>query len=486
LVAAAPTGKGKTVMAIQIALNLHSETLVVVDQENLKDQWIERLQQHLGIDPNAVGVFQGKIRKPSTCGFTVALVQTLYRNLEEVALWSPRFGLTILDEVHGIGAPQFSQTLFALGSTFRLGISATPDRRDAFDKVLKWHLGPTRVRMEDEHAKSTARVVENYTTTSWYANISPKAGRYINELTQDPERNWKLVEIIRWFVEHDRRALIMSDRIDQLEALRDACVAAGITSPIMGCYTRQWSRWKYSKDPNPRRRPVGHERGTDYTPVILKQVRVRNSANTLQNVMNVSDVLFATYAMFGKGTDLPALDAGLDASPRTFFEQVHGRILRKKEGKRKPVWVTIRDVNSQRAEFQFSKRILELEKSNAEVYQWDPERGKVKATAAHVLSEAAARRSRSLKSVRIETGPDGRDTLEIPSMQKSRSDAFETTTDKRAVKRTVGNRRSRAAGSSPAPNRRRSRSGENNPPPTTPSRSATQSGRRRRRLADQS
>ena len=229
VVAAAPTGKGKTVMAIEIARRLGLETLIIVDQENLKDQWIERLNQHLGIHSDYVGVFQGKTRKESTCGFTVALIQSLYNKGDSLKDWLSQFGTTILDEIHGVGAPQFSQVLFMIPSRYRLGISATPDRRDSFDKVLKWHMGPTKVRMLDRHDESVVRVVENYTTTSWYANTSPKSGRYITELSEDPERNWMIVEIVRWFVEHERRAIIMSDRIEHFGAKAQSCKAFAIS-----------------------------------------------------------------------------------------------------------------------------------------------------------------------------------------------------------------------------------------------------------------
>ncbi len=406
------------------------------------------------------------------------MIQSLYSKGEMVTKWAEQFGLAIFDECHTVGAPVFSQVLFMIPAQFRLGISATPDRRDAFDKVIKWHLGPTQVRMLAQHNRSTVRVVENYTTTTWYANTSPKAGRYITELAEDPERNWTIVELVRWFSEHGRRALILSDRINHLEALIAACHAAGIDEAF-GLYTRYYSQWKYAKEENPPRHPVGWERKTPYTPVCLQEVRVRKKAPELRTVMGCQ-IIFATYAMFGKGMDLPALDAGLDATPRTFVEQIHGRILRKQEGKVKPIWVTIRDVNSQRAEHQFKIRIQELERSNAEVFQWLPERNQVRRTDAATLSAEADRRSRMLKSTRIVTSSDGRNTLEIPSMLRRKGDGSEITIEKRAVGKRGPHQNSTAANSSSAPKAGRSRSvasAQSNPPRL---RSASRSGRRRR------
>jgi superfamily II DNA or RNA helicase len=481
LVAAAPTGKGKTVMAMKVAVAIGQGTLIIVDQENLRDQWIDRLQEHLEIDPDDVGIFQGKINRPSKCGFTIAMLQSLYSKPGIVKEWAKDFGLAIFDECHVVGAPVFSSVLFMIPAQFRLGISATPDRRDAFDKVIKWHLGPTRVRMLARHSRSTVRVVENYTTTSWYANTSPKAGRYVTELAEDPERNWTIVELVRWFAEHGRKALILSDRINHLEALIRACQAAGIDESF-GLYARYSSKWGYAKDPRPKRHPVGWVRETEYTPVCLQEIRKRKKKKDLEAAM-LGQIIFATYAMFGKGMDLPALDAGLDATPRTFVEQIHGRILRKQGQKLKPIWITLRDVNSQRAEHQFKIRILELEKSNAEVFQWSPERNQVKRTDAATLSAEADRRSRMLKSTRIVTNSDGRNTLEIPSMLKRRGDGSEITIEKRAVGKRDPHQTSTAADSSSVRKAAKSKSEGSTRSRVRPSRSASRSGRRRRRSA---
>ena len=484
IVAAAPTGKGKTVMALQVALQLRQPTLIVVDQENLRDQWIERIHEHLEIDRECIGILQGDRRDSGESGFCVAMIQTLYRRKDTLAEWLRKFGLAIFDECHTVGAPRFSESLFAVPSRYRLGVSATPDRRDSFDKVLKWHLGPTQVRMLDQHDKSTVRVLQNYTTTSWYANTSPKSGRYINELAADPERNWMIVEVVRWFIEHGRRAIIMSDRIEHLTALISACHAAGLVHPSQspyGLYARFSTEWKYAKDPEPKRHPVGWERKTEYTPVCLQQVRTRKKKADLDKAMS-AQIIFATYGMFSKGVDLPQLDAGLDATPRTFFEQIHGRILRNISGKVKPIWVTIRDVNSQRAEHQFKTRIKELALSNVEVYQWDLQEGAVKQVMAGQLADEADRRSRMLKGIQIETDRDGRNTLTIPSMQRSRNGDSGPTIGKRAISRPVGVRSSPEASSLPVRRVRRSSStAAESKAPRRSSSPATQSGRRLRR-----
>ena len=60
--AEAGTGKGKTVMALEVCRRLQTTTLVIVDQEFLRDQWIERAQDLFQVPASEIGIVQGKKR----------------------------------------------------------------------------------------------------------------------------------------------------------------------------------------------------------------------------------------------------------------------------------------------------------------------------------------------------------------------------------------------------------------------------------------
>ena len=409
VVAMAATGKGKTVMAVYAAMRLCVTTLIVVDQEFLRDQWIDCLERLYKVPKEDIGIIQGKTCDYEGRAFVVGMVQSMHSMSMDKHL-SEYFGTIIYDECHTVGAPLFSRVMFKFNPAYRIAVSATPDRTDALHKILKWHLGAVSVKLEEKHDKSVVRFLEYDGVFSWYANISPKTGRFITELTEDGGRNALLADAIKWLYESGRDVLAVSDRIEHLENLMAYCSYLGIPEEDMGVVGGSYHVWGYAKDPKPQRKPQHLEKGAEYTPVIMQLKRKRTPRNVLQEIKDTRKVIFATYGMFTKGVNVPRLSGGIDCTPRSKAEQVHGRILRKMAGKLKPIWVTVRDVNSFRSQYQFSKRIPEYLKSNAEIYRWRIGKGvqRVDPRAVRIESEVAVQ---ELKQRKIVTSPDGNNTI---------------------------------------------------------------------------
>jgi hypothetical protein len=410
----AATGKGKSVAALSVIQKRGRTALVLVDQNNLMDQWVSECKKILGLTDRQIGIVQGPVCDYVGKHVTVAMIQTLVSREYEDAFYE-YFGTVVVDEVHTAGAPTFSKALLMFSAESRFGVSATVDRRDALQKLLQWNLGNVEVSLLDVHDKSYVYYVESDTVYTWYANISPKVGRMLTEVSSDGARNNTLVKIIEWlYGDAGRDILVVSDRIEQLESLFAMCAYAGIPESDMGIYTGFQNVWRFEKDHTPRRRPVGYEKGTDYTPITLTQFRRRIPKNKLLEIKNTKRILFATFGMFAKGVDVPRLSAGVDCTPRSRAQQVHGRILRVQEGKPIPIWVTMRDVNSYRLERQFAQRIDEYIASSAEVCEWNLEKG-VRSLDAHALKREAMSRSKQLQTMNIETGVNGLSTLLTPS-----------------------------------------------------------------------
>lgn len=292
----------------------------------------------------------------------------------------------------------------------RFGVSATIDRRDSLQKLLEYNLGDVEAELKDKHDKSFVYYLESDTVYSWYANISPKTGRILSEVAEDTDRNALIASAAKWLYDSGRDVLLLSDRIDQLEALYYLCAGEGIPVEDIGLYCGYRTVWKFQKDPTPKRRPEGWSKGVHYTPVILTPVQKKLPSKEKQAVLASSRVILATYGMFAKGVDVPRLSGGIDCTPRSRAEQVHGRILRVKDGKLVPIWVTIRDINSYRIDFQFAQRVQEYARSSAEIYLWKPEKGIKRRDVRDLVRESRANVA-ELKKLRIETQLDGNNTL---------------------------------------------------------------------------
>lgn len=411
----AATGKGKTVCSLSVIQKIGRTALVIVDQENLMIQWRDQCKAVLGLRDDQIGTVQGK-----TCDYegkhvTIAMIQSLTQR-EYPEEFYDYFGVVVVDEVHTAGAPTFSQSLLMFPAEVRFGVSATVDRRDALQRILHWNLGEIEVELTDTHERSYLYYLESDSVYSWYANISPKVGRMLTEVSEDSLRNSKIVEAVKWLYESGRDVLVISDRIEQLENLMAMCYYSGIPEDDCGLYCGFKNVWAYEKNPTPKRKPYGYVRGTEYTPVRFGRVRKRIPKKELEAIKIRAKIIFATFGMFAKGVDVPRLSGGIDCTPRSKAQQVHGRILRKLEGKFVPIWVTIRDINSYKLEHQFLQRIEEYVSSSAEIYKWKPSRGVRLADVRELKREVRASVA-ELKAMNIITCADGNFMLTTPDTQ---------------------------------------------------------------------
>ena len=408
----ARTGFGKTITGLILASRIGHATLIVVDQENLKDQWLDALEEHFGMARGDVGIIQGKV--VNLRPVTIAMIQSASRmDLPDEAL--DYFGTVLVDEVHTAGAPIFSLALGRFNATVRIGVSATPKRKDGLQPLLEGHLGPVRVYVADAHEESSLWVIKNETTYSWYANSSPKAGRYINEVTDDAARNLRVAEVAKFLLDTGRDTLVLSDRIEQLTHLRNLCVYLGVEEDATGLYVGSYTVYAYAKDPKPSRRPPYLESGAPYTPVSLQLISKKTPKPTLTRIKQNARLLFATYNMFAKGVDVPRLAGGVDASPRSNAEQMHGRILRVEEGKPVPIWVTCVDTNSYRSVNQLVQRLPDYLRNNASVCTLDDEWMVTECRPEDLTREMRARVAK-LKTAQIETTYEGLHTLRFPAL----------------------------------------------------------------------
>lgn len=412
--AEAGTGKGKTVCALRVIQMLGRRAAVVVDQENLMDQWVQRITQHLGLSVEDIGIVRGPKATYADKPITICMMQTLTRRGMPADFYE-YFGTVVFDESHTAGAPTFSEVLLKFSAKVRFGISATPDRRDVLHKVLHWSLGSVAVRLEDDHAPSSVYIMESHGTYSWRVNNSKMAGGFINEVADDSLRNLRIAEAAKWLYDTGRDVLVISDRVEHCCSLLELTAAVGVPRDDLGLYAKMRTMFVYEKDPRPPRRPPFWEKGTEYSPVRLALVQKTIPKKVREGVLESSRIIFATYGVMAKGVDVPRLAGGIDATPRSESTQVHGRVLRSRvPGKLRPIWITIADVNSFRSLHQLLGRLGGYVENNAEVFLWDIVKGRKRVNPKSYRREVADRVA-LLRRSRIITSSDGNNTLVIPS-----------------------------------------------------------------------
>lgn len=302
----APTGSGKTVIALAAIAARMQPALIVVHTRELAEQWIDRIETFLGVPAGEVGVV-GNGRRVIGERVTVALVQSLYKVADQVA---PHVGHLILDECHRAPSRTFTEAATAFDCRYMLGLSATPWRRDGLSRLIFWHLGDVVHKIDktpliESGSILQAEVIVRETDFRPTVDPSEQYSTMLSELTQDPARNRLIVTDV---VEESRNGggvcLVLSDRKAHCEALRDLLASRGVSAHLLTGALK-------AKD----RQTVVHD---------LAEGKVK--------------VLVATGQLIGEGFDCRGLSTLFLACPIRFsgrLLQYLGRVLRPAPGKDK-------------------------------------------------------------------------------------------------------------------------------------------------------
>jgi superfamily II DNA or RNA helicase len=187
-VLSAPTGSGKTVMALALVARRRQPALVVVHTRELLEQWVERIGTFLSIPASEVGVI-GNGKKRIGDKVTVALVQSLYKCAKEVV---PHIGHLVADECHRAPSWTFTEVVSAFDCRYMLGLSATPWRHDGLTLLIWWHMGDLvfevdRGALQEAGQVLRAEVVWRETDFESSFDASTEYSWMLSELTRDSE-----------------------------------------------------------------------------------------------------------------------------------------------------------------------------------------------------------------------------------------------------------------------------------------------------------
>jgi superfamily II DNA or RNA helicase len=302
----APTGSGKTWMALALVARRRQPALIVVHTKELLDQWVDRIEACLGIPTQEVGVIGGGKKKIGD-KITVALVQSLYKCADEV---SPHIGFLVVDECHRCPSRTFTQAVKAFDCRYMLGLSATPYRRDKLTRLIYWHLGDKvhevdREALVEEGHILEAEVIWRETSFRPYFDPSEEYSKMLSELTVNPQRNALIADDVAQEAGNGSGVcLVLSDRKGHCEALLALLADRGVEATLLT-----------GDLPNGERQAV---------------VEAVNTGGV--------KVLVATGQLIGEGFDCKALSTLFLATPIRFdgrLLQYLGRVLRPAPGKDK-------------------------------------------------------------------------------------------------------------------------------------------------------
>ena len=343
----AATSYGKTAVAAKIIAERKEKTLILVPKNDLLTQWEKSLKSFLTIlnppvkrkgkrvNKTGIGLLGGS--KDSACGYIdIATFQTIASRMPETI---KEYGMVIVDECHHVAADSFEKVMQAVKPYYVYGLSATVKRDDGLEKVVYSQCGnivfeynASQLAYERGISQSVVARLSNSTVS----NISGRSFNFsnvINELSQDDNRNNLIISDTSNLVKMGRRVLILTNRVDHTIVLKKKLDEMKISAVAI---TGQTSK----SDMNEAQAKISGE-------------------------MKNCSVIVSTGKFLGEGTDIPALDTLMIATPISWegtLSQYAGRIAREYEGKTETFIYDYVDICVPQLERMFHKRLTTYRK----------------------------------------------------------------------------------------------------------------------------
>lgn len=294
-----------TSIGLRVGLGLGVKTLIVVHKELLLEQWVKRVEQYF--KGAKVGIIQQSRADYDGFDFSVALIQSLVSRRYSDELYKA-FGLVEFDETHRVGAQTFSQVPKLFSARYRLGLTATPRRKDGAEDVFFEHIGPITVV-----AKAKA---QDFTVSKMPATLGVQTDNrlLIDAAMVTNPSNSAVVGSIAKAVTLGRKILVVGSRLDHLWEIGEL-IKVTIPDATVGWSTG--SRFVLNEhghrvmEPKKKGKKAGWKRKTSTKEQLAEAERAQ--------------IILATRQMIEEGWDVQSIDAIYLVTPMPDPEQVVGR-----------------------------------------------------------------------------------------------------------------------------------------------------------------
>lgn len=286
------TGDGKTLMSVILACKLGVKgILILFNKIDFIEQWKKEIMKWT-TKPLKFGLIQGSKFIYEDCDIVMGMIQTISMKKELQSVDFNWVNVAFIDEVDTLATEVFSQILYKVRPRFIFGLTATIERQDRLEKIIKWHLGDILYSNISGNLKQHTEIhVHNYfgeSSKECYLYNGEKAfSKMLNNIAADQERTDKIVGILKELLkEPSRNILLLGDRLAQL-------------------------RYIHSKLPKDSGLYIG--KMNEDAKVVSREKRL----------------ILGTYKIADRGFNVPKLNCLVFSTPRKTITQAMGRIFRK-------------------------------------------------------------------------------------------------------------------------------------------------------------
>jgi len=279
---------GKTFMGIALARKLGQKTLIIVHTKNLLQQWISETNKCLGIKPGVIGDKQYH----TDASIVIGTMQSIRNRMPDLI---SMFGTIIVDECHHVPATVFKGILDGFRARYKIGLTATPWRKDGQHVLLYNYFGgdyATFIAKDNNKVDPTIILVDSQIKLNSNAMI-PWATR-VNELYDNPRYMELVLNLTQIQAEKGHLVLCVANRVEFLKQMYDILEDSFLV--------------------------IGETEDRDF-------------------LGSGKRILLGTDKIFSEGVNIPPLSSliiGMPLNNRGLLEQLIGRISRIHKGKMHP------------------------------------------------------------------------------------------------------------------------------------------------------
>ena len=322
-----PSGSGKTIIGLEVVAKRKLPALILVHRQQLLDQWIERIEEFLGIPKAQIGQYTGRKKKQGK-QITVAMMQTL--NKMDLSIFKDSFGTILTDECHHVPAKTFREVISQFNPKYSYGLTATTKRKHNDERLIYMFIGEIIALIKESVNRDTeplnvpikTEIIIKETELSVPFKFSVDNFQILSKIICfDNYRNQLLIKNILEQIGKNKKVLVLSERRDHLEVLK--LYLKGLCEVIV----------------------ISGEDSASKRHIKIKQIEASNY-----------QVILSTGQFFGEGLDIQNIDCLVIAFPFSFEGRLIQYIGRLRGHNNERVIIDYRDKNIAFLERQFKRR----------------------------------------------------------------------------------------------------------------------------------
>jgi len=228
-----PPRFGKTITAVALICQTNMKTLILVNQEDLARQFEDRFRSATNVGKlereqgRRILGYATKWKEFQEYDIVIATWQKFHVNREKLLKFRDMFGLVIVDEVHRFASECSPSIVDNFNAKYRIGMTATPERKDQRDVIIKNIVGPVTVRGKTKQVPLFVRPVNT--------KFCPQFGRwttYVSKIMKSKTRNNIALDLIEKDVKAGRHVLVVATRVKHMEDIKASLLKRGIPTDI--------------------------------------------------------------------------------------------------------------------------------------------------------------------------------------------------------------------------------------------------------------